>query len=154
MLLTSSSAIKKYFRNFLILVFCQFISCQPSRNVENAFARSIGKNEINLSYCGLQEFPLRLLNNPQLENIIIHHNNIKSIPPEIFKLKNLKKLLIGNNKLTSLPSTLCENEQLEVLSLRGNLFAELPEVLFQLNNLNYLDITHNQIEVLNPELLT
>jgi Leucine-rich repeat (LRR) protein len=135
-----------------VILSINFFSCQPSRNAENAFARSIGKTEINLSYCGLKEFPMKLLNYPQLETIIIHHNKISTIPPEIYKLKNLKKLLIGNNKLSSLPSTLCENEQLEVLSLRGNQFSSLPDVLFQLSNLTYLDVTHNQITQLNPEI--
>jgi Leucine-rich repeat (LRR) protein len=138
---------------YLFVAIClNHFACQPSRNAENAFARSIGQTEINLSYCGLKEFPLRLLNYPQLETIIIHHNKITSIPPEIFKLKNLKKIFIGNNKLSSLPSTLCENEQLEVLSIRANQFSVLPDVLFQLNNLNYLDVSHNQITQLNPEI--
>ncbi|MFN5628656.1 MAG: leucine-rich repeat domain-containing protein [Bacteroidota bacterium] len=146
-------AIKNFnIQYFLVLIIANFFSCQPSRNAENAFARSIGKKEINLSYCGLTEFPLRLLNYPQLETITIHHNRIKSIPPEIFKLKNLKKLFIGNNKLSSLPSTLCENEELEVLSLRGNEFSVLPDVLFQMNNLIYLDVSHNQLTFLNPEI--
>jgi len=150
--LIKSATKKIYVKYLIVLAIAQLFSCQPSRNAENAFARSAGKTEINLSYCGLKEFPLRLLNYPQIESIIIHHNRITSIPQEIFKLKNLKKLFIGNNKLSSLPSTLCENEQLEVLSLRGNEFSVLPDVLFQLNNLIYLDVSHNQITILNPEL--
>lgn len=134
------------------LIACFFFSCDSPRKLENAFSRSIGKKEIDLSYCGLKEFPARLFDYPQIETIYLHHNKITSIPYDIFRLKNLKRLFIGNNKLNNLPNTICEIENLEVLSIRANDFYELPEILFQISNLKYLDISHNQLNILPQEI--
>jgi Leucine-rich repeat (LRR) protein len=43
---------------------------------------------------------------------------LTEVPPELFRLKNLKRLWLFNNKLSSLPSEIALLTKLEVLFVR------------------------------------
>lgn len=61
---------------------------------------------------------------------------LKSLPPEIGKLKNLRVLNISFNHFTSLPETIGELENLEVLDISGNYaLNRLPSSLARLKKL-------------------
>lgn len=72
---------------------------------------------------------------------------LATIPPEIGRLKKLKKLIANNNLLlTTIPDTLSDCPELLAMDLSGNRLQSLPS---RLDNLAYLDISRNHC----PELL-
>lgn len=107
----------------------------------------------------------------EVENIMLHHNNLEVFPhtiqtfvnlkvldisnngltalPDIFKhCRQLSSLIAKNNSLTneSLPKSFTVNFSLRELNLNGNLLNNFPEQLFDLINLKYLYLGGNQIK--------
>jgi len=50
-----------------------------------------------------------------------------TLPPEISKLKRLKKLILNSNRIKTIPNEICRLELLEELVLSENVLEELPE---------------------------
>ncbi|MDB4534583.1 leucine-rich repeat domain-containing protein, partial [Vicingaceae bacterium] len=68
----------------------------------------------------LNEFPKEVLD-LDIAVLVLRGNNINSIPANITKLKELKKLDLSNNQLTSLPvGVFAELKDLKKLILKGN----------------------------------
>jgi hypothetical protein len=67
----------------------------------------------------LDEFPKEVLD-LDIAVLILRGNKIKTIPANIVKLKDLKKLDLTKNQLTSLPVELGELKNLKKLILKGN----------------------------------
>ena len=73
---------------------------------------------LDLSYKNLKSMPIEA-DNPEIEVLILDHNNIEKLPAWIGNLKNLKVLSIRNNNLRSTKSiSFCVN--LEQVFLTGN----------------------------------
>ena len=77
---------------------------------------------------------------------------LKTIPPEIGQLENLKTLILKGNELTHLPAELGQLENLTRLELHGNQLTRLPVVLGQLKTLEKLDLKGNELTNLSAEL--
>ena len=67
---------------------------------------------------------LRYANDPSLAPLVtkltLVTKNLTTLPPEIWKLKNLKALDLGRNQLTTLPKEIGNLTKLEELYLNGN----------------------------------
>ncbi|MCF4968553.1 leucine-rich repeat domain-containing protein, partial [Nostoc sp. CMAA1605] len=93
-------------------------------------------------------------------------NNLTTLPPEIGKLIQLKKLILGKhqydeygylafpigNNLSYLPTEIGLLTQLEELEVAGNRLTSLPEEIGQLINLRWLDLHNNQLSSLPEEI--
>lgn len=69
--------------------------------------------------------------------------NLKSLPSQIGKMKNLKILYLTDHSFTSLPKEIGQLKKLEELSLAGCKLKILPDELFTLNNLRELLLYDN-----------
>lgn len=86
--------------------------------------------------------------------------NLKELPKEINRLKNLEELDISGNQISELTSDLFSLENLKFLRLGfqscdgyvGNPITVLPEEILNLKKLSYLDLTGCSIELL-PEFI-
>jgi len=78
--------------------------------------------------------------------------NIKSLPPQLGTLRNLKTLSLYNNQITSLPPQLGELANLTRLDLSKNQLTTVPPQLGQLTSLTRLDLSNNQLSSLPPEI--
>jgi Leucine-rich repeat (LRR) protein len=107
-----------------------------------------------------------------VEIIILHHNQLSTLPRNIAKFSNVQVLDISNNGLRelpdvfeswqlttliaknnclkneSLPKTFTVSSTLRELNLSGNLFEQFPEQLYDLNSLKYLYLGGNRIKTI------
>ncbi len=74
------------------------------------------------------------------------------LPPEIGRLKSLKRLYLSGNQLSSVPRELAELSYLEELHLDRNRLISLPSEIGQLGRLKILHLDDNRIELLPPEI--
>lgn len=91
---------------------------------------------------------------PELEVLLLGDNQLRSLPPEIFQLKQLKTLDLAVNYLNYLPPEMGNFEGLESLFLHFNNLSAIPESVSSLKNLKTLDLSDNQIETLPSSLLS
>lgn len=84
--------------------------------------------------------------------LVLFAKGIKSLPPEIAKLRSLERLNLSHNELESLPAELGRLENLKYLYLHSNQLRAVPGELGQLTNLRTLWIHSNQLTSVPPEL--
>ncbi|KNC48241.1 leucine-rich repeat containing protein [Thecamonas trahens ATCC 50062] len=141
-----------------------------------SFART-GAERLDLSFVGLGLVPLELVtllaNVPSLERLILHGNEIRSLPacvqelsslthldlsrnmleelhPAVGRLDHLRILDLRWNKLETLPSQVGRLTTLRQLLLASNSLVHLPSSLEGLTNLEVLDLYHNHLPQLAP----
>ena len=88
---------------------------------------------IDLSGCGLTDFPVEVLACPLLSTLNLGDNPIDSVPKNIDSLKNLTRLSLRNTKVTTLPASIGKCGQLTQLELSGSPIQSLP--IAELNKL-------------------
>lgn len=114
-----------------------------------------------------------------LESLDLHGNLLRSLPPGLRRLHELRLLNLSNNALTmeqmqiimeipslldlrlannqlkgALPANVGHLHKLEALDLRGNALTVLPEELAELKGLKILDVGENQLTSLPFEALS
>jgi len=82
----------------------------------------------------------------------LSNRNLKTLPPEIGSLSNLRELSLYNNKLKTLPPEIGLLSNLQDLDLYSNRIETLPPEIGSLSNLRHLYLNDNEIEVLPPEI--
>jgi internalin A len=82
----------------------------------------------------------------------LSHKGLRSLPPEIGQLTNLRSLDLSFNQLSSLPPAIGQLTNLRSLNLRFNLLTSLPPEIGQLTNLQLLDLYENPLHSLPPEI--
>ncbi|KAF2141879.1 uncharacterized protein K452DRAFT_271736 [Aplosporella prunicola CBS 121167] len=79
--------------------------------------------------------------------VFLSNNLLRSLPGELWHLKNLTVLSLRNNQLTEIPPAIANLKNLKELNLAGNKLRWLPWELFQLitprGNLSRLTVTPN-----------
>lgn len=121
-----------------------------------------GWNRLDLKNCGLKEFPLEVLNCPDLMFIDLsndiycdneNRNIIKVIPDEIKRLKKLSRLDISNNTISIVPESISQLKNLKYLNLSNNEIRDLPSDVANLENLEELYLEGNPFDMLPPEIV-
>ena len=85
--------------------------------------------KLNLSGCGLTEFPENLFDYPNLTKLVLSNNRIKTIPKEILTLKKLKVLDLANNEIKVLQGAVFKLPKLKTLNVYGNRIEKFPKQL-------------------------
>lgn len=98
------------------------------------------------------DFSQKILNFPNLQQLILSGVNLKEIPEQIFELQNLTYLDLSNNRLKELPAKIGKLSQLQQLIINRNNIAELPKEIKNLTNLKYLDMWSTLIITLPQEI--
>ncbi len=80
-----------------------------------------------------------------IEHLNLDGWGLKSIPQEVFELRNLKSLSLEFNELTEVPEEISNLTSLKDLYLDYNLLKMLSESIGMLSSLKELSIAHNDI---------
>lgn len=91
-----------------------------------------------------------------ITRIDLSHNQIKTIPIELFNLASIRILNVAQNKIESLPMPKDSGEYyapvLEELYLQDNRLDQVPKNIFRLPNLQTVDVSNNKLQNLPYEL--
>lgn len=122
-----------------------------------------GWRELDLSGQELTELPVEIGKLQQLKSLIlgkkvegyesvgncylqkVSGNNLKTLPLELLRLPNLRKLDITGNPLESIPDVVTQILHLEELILIRVELTEIPNAIAKLTNLTQLVLYNNQI---------
>uniref|UniRef100_A0A3Q0RXX0 Leucine rich repeat and sterile alpha motif containing 1 n=1 Tax=Amphilophus citrinellus TaxID=61819 RepID=A0A3Q0RXX0_AMPCI len=148
--------------------------CQKRLEYQLCRSKEAGADDIlDISACGLLEFPLSLLqvlilHNNELRHLTpkgidigtlatlkvldLHENKLVSLPEDIGKLTTLQILNVEKNRLRALPESIGNLRLLQTLNLKGNCLTELPSSAGSLSSLRTLDVSDNNITKLPKEL--
>lgn len=107
---------------------------------------SLGENHID-------SLPRSIASLTSLTELTLNRNPITSLPQELGSLHNLTTLRLQMCKLSSLPEDLAGLTSLKELNVSGNeLHNHIPTFVFNLSNLETLDLHHNKISSLLPNI--
>lgn len=113
---------------------------------------------LELSNCGLKEFPAFIFSLKELVYLDLSNNFIEEIPEEISQLTNLETLSLGNSKevrcnhISAIPPGMGKLVNLQHLDLTFNKVKHIPEEFGQLTSLKSLMLNDNQMTALPPVL--
>jgi hypothetical protein len=100
----------------------------------------------------LAQFDLKILPHEiakfPIKELILKGNQLKTLPPEIGNLKELRVLNLCSNSLEYLPDSIGELSNLEKIDLSNNYLSQLPATIGKLTNLQELNLTNNEFEEL------
>ncbi|CAH1159721.1 unnamed protein product [Phaedon cochleariae] len=101
----------------------------------------------------LQEY-LEDTKSAKIEKLILHHNRLCELPPNLTRFFNTRVLDISNNGLTTLPNLL-EYLPLTTLIAKNNLLTcnSLPKTFTKCSNLKELNLSGNQITQFPEQIL-
>lgn len=99
----------------------------------------------------LEEIPKNLSSCPNLTYLAVIGHDLDEIPIEIFKLTKLKELCIHNIRLEHFPIEVCSLVNLVKISLKGNL-STFPEGLYDIPNLKEIDLSENNISLIDKKI--
>lgn len=129
------------------------LKCNNSRAASEILMRSL-KHPVSgmIDWHGLEldTIPpewLKSLDYSGLNLLCLSFNQLKQIPGEVLKFKNLEKLQVASNDLSFVPSEIFCLEQIENIDLSYNHIASLPEALLgQVSqSLHILNISNNHL---------
>ncbi|CAG9535761.1 unnamed protein product [Cercopithifilaria johnstoni] len=86
-----------------------------------------------------------IFNNMALRRLILSHNRISSVPPNIADLVNLESLNLWNNQIEDLPTSISSLNKLRILNLGMNRLNILPRGFGSFQALEILDLTYNNL---------
>uniref|UniRef100_A0A671V0N0 Leucine rich repeat containing 69 n=1 Tax=Sparus aurata TaxID=8175 RepID=A0A671V0N0_SPAAU len=108
---------------------------------------------LNLTSRKIKAVPECVFRIKKLSVLQLNNNSISALPAELRSLRRLAELHLGNNALKELPAVLGHLESLKKLYLFSNQITVVaPEVMGGLHNLVVLNLNHNQIQRLPPEI--
>ncbi len=93
-----------------------------------------------------------LADNPNVYRLKLNKKKLKTLPPEIFELRNLEYLSVANNKLKEIPPEIGKLTKLKELNISGNKLNRLPGQIGNLKELKTLNLNKNVLEVLPHEI--
>lgn len=113
---------------------------------------------LNLSRIGAKRFTTRIYDLTHLKQLILSHNQLTRINPDIKFLDNLELLDLRSNLLTKLPIELEELPELKTLLVGHNRISTYPGNLYKLTKMQSFDMSFNKfqrvvVEVGNMSLL-
>ncbi|MBI2968588.1 MAG: caspase family protein [Bacteroidetes bacterium] len=137
----------------LILFLCSSLTAQEGRtfySLKNAFENPSDVYILNLSKANLKEFPLKIIELPNLRVLDLSFNRLHTLPPEIGKLLHLESLDLSFNALENLPPEIGLLTNLRELNLSFNRLTHIPPQIGHLKMLKALNISFNKITHLPP----
>ncbi|XP_025709213.1 ras suppressor protein 1 isoform X1 [Callorhinus ursinus] len=80
-----------------------------------------------------------------ITQLVLSHNKLTTVPPNIAELKNLEVLNFFNNQIEELPTQISSLQKLKHLNLGMNRLNTLPRGFGSLPALEVLDLTYNNL---------
>ena len=94
----------------------------------------------------LKTVPLEIFKFKNLQVLNLNFNQIQSLPPQINQLKYLQVLQLGHNRLNHFPPGLEQLAHLRILDLHGNQLKRIPDRIGQLAQLEELYLHENKLK--------
>ncbi|CAL1546454.1 unnamed protein product [Lymnaea stagnalis] len=85
------------------------------------------------------------VNLKNLSKLVLAHNKITSVPPNIANFLNLEIIVLFNNAIEELPTTLSSMPKLKILNVGMNRLSTLPRGFGACPMLEVLDVTYNNL---------
>ncbi|KAL6488684.1 hypothetical protein MHYP_G00024250 [Metynnis hypsauchen] len=131
--------------------FCTFIPLikKMSKSLKKIVEESRDKNLPEVDMCdrgisNMLDIPgLFTLSN--ITQLVLSHNKLATVPPNIADLKNLEVLNMFNNQIEELPTQISSLQKLKHLNLGMNRLSTLPRGFGSLPALEVLDLTYNNL---------
>ncbi|MET3018363.1 leucine-rich repeat domain-containing protein [Flavobacterium hydatis] len=95
----------------------------------------------------------KIPNNLNISKLDLSNSNLKEVPHEIFKLKNLRTLNLSGNLIKDIPKEISELKKLEVLDISNNKISNFFAKLCELRKLHTLNLNNNQIKTVPRQVL-
>ena len=91
---------------------------------------------------------------PNLQELYLYGNKLKSVFPALNKVKNIKVLILGNNQIADegVEGKWKVFKNLEKVVLNNNRLTKIPKDFQKLTQLKELNVSGNQIDSIPPEL--
>lgn len=107
------------------------------------------KNQTDVDMCdrgitNLLEIP-GMFTMSSITQLVLSHNKLATVPPNIADLKNLEVLNFFNNQIEELPTQISSLQKLKHLNLGMNRLNSLPRGFGSLPALEVLDLTYNNL---------
>ena len=115
-------------------------------------AKQLNSPVLYLENLGLNEFPMEILDLPNLTLLDLGGNKLTTLPETIGKLTKLTSLSLRKNQLIALPESIGKLNKLTSLDLSDHKLTTIPETLGKLTKLTTLDLSGNQLTML-PETI-
>ncbi|GFY42335.1 leucine-rich repeat protein 1 [Trichonephila inaurata madagascariensis] len=131
------------------LTWLQVQNCKL-RRIELRIQKLLNLQVLDLANNNIKELPTALAE-LKLKELILHHNELISFPPQlaIGKLgQTLQVLDLSYNNITRLSPYFCLMKKISVLSLKCNRLVELPRNIQSLESLRMFSASHNELKVL------
>ncbi|KAG7336102.1 hypothetical protein KOW79_000795 [Hemibagrus wyckioides] len=80
-----------------------------------------------------------------ITQLVLSHNKLTTVPPNVAELKNLEVLNMFNNQIEELPTQISSLQKLKHLNLGMNRLSTLPRGFGSLPALEVLDLTYNNL---------
>ncbi|CAD5119948.1 DgyrCDS8529 [Dimorphilus gyrociliatus] len=87
----------------------------------------------------------------RLVQLVLEHNQIDSIPKDIYGLKRLEYLHLATNSIRNIDSDVKNLKHTKIIDISNNKLAHIPSELFLLPQLELLNLSHNKISKM-PQL--
>lgn len=92
------------------------------------------------------EIPKQILQIESLENLLIGHNPITDITPDIYNLKRLKSLTLNATNIKDIKTDLSKLDSLDHFDFSHNETSFLPEQVKNIPNLTWLSLNDNKFQ--------
>ncbi|KAK1347741.1 hypothetical protein LUQ84_003002 [Hamiltosporidium tvaerminnensis] len=107
---------------------------------------------IDLSKHNLYEIPEVVLTKTDLNWLILSHNRLSFLPPQISHLKNLTRLALNDNRLITINPSIGSLTSLTWIDLTRNNLSSLPSSLKNLKNIHGLGLSENNFSTIPPPI--
>ncbi|GFR76234.1 malignant fibrous histiocytoma-amplified sequence 1-like protein [Elysia marginata] len=109
---------------------------------------------------GMTTLPSNLISAKDIGHLILASNNLRSIPPEIKRMKTLEKLDLSKNGIrcsscndfSGLPQEMALLTNLTEFSISECNLPHVPPAIFRMTSLRVLDLSRNKVNILLPDI--
>ncbi|MBI4647982.1 MAG: leucine-rich repeat domain-containing protein [Bacteroidia bacterium] len=121
-------------------------------NFQLGLNMKLNKLRFKTNYKKFTDFNEALQEPLNVKILVLHRQNLDSLPADIGKFLNLEKLYLDGNNLKTLPDEIGNLVNLEILSVRYNQLQSLPHTIGNITNLRELAVNNNQLTEVPVEL--
>jgi len=111
-----------------------------------------GRKQLDLRDKGIKSLPVEIGRLRNLKKLYLSENQLTSVPKELGQLTNIKELYLDGNQLKGVPKELGQLTNMTKLSLDGNQLTSVPKELCKLTNLTRLSLYGNKLTSVPKEL--
>ncbi|KQK76007.1 protein LAP2 isoform X5 [Amazona aestiva] len=123
-------------------------SVNPISKLPDGFSQLLNLTQLYLNDAFLEFLPANFGRLTKLQILELRENQLKILPKTMSRLTQLERLDLGSNEFTEVPEVLEQLSGLKEFWMDGNRLTLIPGFIGTLKQLTYLDVSKNNIEVL------